>query len=185
MEQDPLKSAWQQATGESGNKQAGDLRAMAGKRSYPVLKGIRRQLTIECLGYAAFLLVYYDFFDGDKRPFFLNALLVAAVAFMLLHNAAGYWVIKDPLQAGSLQQSLQTYLQKLRQYAAVSITSRLLGIAALLIFFMASIHWTSTKYWILAGGLLVLALQLLLLYRIWAGRIKQLGGIVAELGRPE
>ncbi len=185
MEQDPLKSAWQQAAGQSGKIQAGDLHAMASKRSYPVLKGIRRQLTTECVGYTAFLLVYYDWFDGHTRPFYLNVLLVLAVALMLLHNAAGYWVIKDPLQAGSLQQSLRSYLQKLRQYAAVSVAARVLGIAALLLFFMMSIQWTDAKYWMLAGALLVLGLQLLLLWRIWAGRIKQLGNIVAELNAPE
>ncbi|GAA0526548.1 hypothetical protein [Chitinophaga japonensis] len=178
MEQDALKSAWQQAGSRPGAMQ--HIPA-AGRSFPPALKAIRRQLLVESLGYAAFLLMYYDFFDGREKPFYLNALLVLCISLMLLHNIAGYLLIKNPVKAGNLKQSLTLYLQRVRQFSVVSLLSRLLGISGLLLFFLAQITWSATKYWILAGVLLFLGIQLFSLYRVWSGRIGQISSIVKDL----
>ncbi|CAL1516346.1 hypothetical protein [Chitinophaga sp. MM2321] len=180
MTQDPLKSAWDSATTPSRELTA--LQAIVDKKSYPVLKDIKTQLTIESISYVVFLLVYYDFFDGDTKPLYANILLVASFSFMLLHNLAGYIVAKRPAAGSDLIQSLKVQLSRLKQYATVSVTSRGLGFAGMIAFFLINIRWTTGTYWTLAAVVLILGVQLFLLRRIWTRRIQKISNTVAELG---
>jgi uncharacterized membrane protein len=176
---DPLKTAWDNTPTPSRN--ITDIQAIATAKASPVMKSIRKQLIIEMLGYAVFLLVYYDFFDGDKKPFYLNALLVIAVLFMLVHNVAGYMLAKNPATGHSLLDSLQRQLQQLKRYAAVAVSSRILAFAGIFTFFLANIHWNNSKYYAIGGIVIVILLQQFILRRIWAGRIKTLNNTITAL----
>ncbi|MBS0031335.1 hypothetical protein ACTJJ0_30275 [Chitinophaga sp. 22321] len=176
---DPLKAAWDNIPTPS--RSTADIQAMAVKQTSPVIKQIRKQLIIEAIGYTLFLVVYYDFFDGDKKPFYLNALLVISVIFMLVYNVAGYMMAKQPSTGSNLLQTMQQQLRQLKRYAAVAVTSRVLAFAGIFAFFLANIHWNNHKY--LAVVLIAAAvfIQQFYLRKIWAGRLNRFSNIITEL----
>jgi hypothetical protein len=172
MEQDILKSTWQGVTMET--KGYGELQAMIKEKTHPVLKGIRKQLAIELIAFAVFLVVYYDFFDGDKKPLWANALLVTGMSFLVIYNMIGYLLTKRPLKGHNIIQSIADQINKLKTYAVVFMTSRTLAAICLLLFFSSVIPFNPVKYWILAGIVLTLMVQLGILASIWRGRLRQL-----------
>lgn len=176
---DPLKSAWNDTPTPSRN--LSELQAIIDRQASPVLKGIKRQLIIEIAEYTLFLLAYYDFFDGDKKPLFLNAILVIAVLFLLVHNVTGYTLVKAPDAGNNLLDSLRKQLRKIKKYAAISVASRVFAFAGIFSFFLLDIHWNSRKYFALAVIAILIALQQYLLRKIWAGRIRRISGAVKEL----
>lgn len=180
MELDTLKSAWQDMGGE--NKNSAALKKMLSENRHPVLKGIRLQMIIEITTWTFFLFVYYDIFDGDRRPFYVNALLVAAVLLLLIHSVMGYLSAKNLVNGTNLKQSLVNYLSKIKLYAMVSVASRVFTIVCLLIFFIATIQFTTNKYFLLAGIALIIPVQIFLLSRIWGNRIKKLKAAIHGLG---
>jgi hypothetical protein len=174
MEQDPLKAAWQGITDKS--KTDVELKTMLQEKSHPVLKRIRKQLIIEAIAFAAFLLVYFDFFDGDRKPLYANVLLVMAVGFALIHNVIGYRFTRQPVKGDNLQQSLNNQLSTVKTYAIVSVLSRVLVAACLLIFFLSVVTFNAGKYWMLAVVVLIFMIQMALLSWLWIGRIRQIKG---------
>jgi hypothetical protein len=168
---DPLKTAWNAIPEEHTT----DI-----KVKHPVLKDIRRQLTIETISYSIFLVVYYDFFDGNNKSFTLNAVLVVSVLLLLLHNIAGYMITKNNVGSDNLKQSLTTYLEKLKRYAVLSVVSRVLAFSGIMLFFTANITWTSGKYYGLALIICLLGIQIFSLRKIWAGRINKIRRVLAE-----
>lgn len=179
MERDPLQSAWQQMPAEPENNR--NIKAMMRAGNHPVLKGIRRQLIIETVVFILFLVVYYDLFDGDRKPFLANVLLVAAMVLSIVHNIIGYRLAGSRLQGDTLMATVQQQLTHMKTYAVLSVLSRGLAGGCLLFFFSMAISFTTAKYWILAGILLFFVLQLLFLSRIWAGRISRLQQTVSQL----
>ena len=180
MELDKLKSAWQDIGGE--NKNSATLKKMLSEKRHPVLKGIRLQMIIEITTWTFFLFVYYDIFDGDRKPFYANALLVTAVLLLLVHSVMGYLSAKNRVKGTNLKQSLVKYLSMIKKYAVVSVASRVLTIVCVLIFFIATIHFTTNKYFLLAGILLIIPVQIFLLKRMWGKRIKTLEAAIHGLG---
>lgn len=88
------------------NKNNEELRKMLQENRHPVLKGIRLQMIIETTAWTIFLFVYYDMFDGHRKPLYLNALLVTAVLLLLLHSITGYLSAKNLVSGNNLKQSL-------------------------------------------------------------------------------
>ena len=179
MAKDPLQSAWQQMPAETTNSKA--IQSMIQVGDHPVLKRIRRQLIIETVAFAALLLVYYDIFDGDRKPFVANVLLVAGLVLSIVHNLIGYRLTGSRLQGGTLIASVQKQLAKMKTYAVFSVLSRGMAGGCLLFFFSMAITYTTNKYWILAGIVLLFVIQLFLLYRVWARRIGELQQTVGNL----
>jgi hypothetical protein len=179
MATDPLQSAWQQTPAETTNSKT--IQSMIQTGNHPVLKRIRRQLIIETAAFAALLVVYYDIFDGDRKPFVANALLVAGLVLSIVHNLIGYRLTGSRLQGGTLIASVQKQLAKMKRYAVFSVLSRGMAAGCLLFFFSMAITYTTSKYWILAGIILFFAVQLFVLYRVWAGRIGKLQQTVKQL----
>ena len=65
MELTDLKSGWQNA-GEAFKNEA-DLLNMTRITNHPSLKKIRMKLIAETIFLLFFLVIYYDWFDGDKK----------------------------------------------------------------------------------------------------------------------
>jgi hypothetical protein len=172
MEQDALKSAWQEMA--TNRKSDMELSSMMRENTHPVLKRIRKQLIIETLAFTAFLFVYYDFFDGDRKPFYANMLLVSAILFVLLHNIMGYVLTKRPVNGDSIKQLLTNQLLKMKTYATVSVAGRILTACCLLLFFTSVITFNAGKYWLLAAIILLFIIQIVLLSGIWMKRIRQM-----------
>ena len=179
MELNQLKSAWQGMGGPNKNNE--ELRKMLQENRHPVLKGIRLQMIIETTAWTIFLFVYYDMFDGHRKPLYLNALLVTAVLLLLLHSITGYLSAKNLVSGNNLKQSLLNYLSKIKKYAVISVGSRVVTIICLLLFFTATIQFSPGKYWLLAGTLLIIPLQVILLSHIWGKRIKKLKATIKGL----
>lgn len=178
MTNDPLKAAWQQAKLPAH----GDLSTLMRTRGgHPVMSRIRRQLILEGSCYILFLLVYYDFFDGHTRPLYLNIILVLSVACMLVQHINGYLLAAGRLKAPDLLQSLQQKVRQLKQYAWLSVGSRVLGWCGILLFFSSGITWTTPKYWLLAGIAIVMAIQMVLLWQLWQRRINRVNDTLLAL----
>lgn len=176
---DALKSAWQQLPGSE--KQPQELRGMLQEGRHPVLRQLRRQVVIESLLFSAFLAVYYNMFDGHRRPLWVNALLVAGVLLVVLHGLIGYFNAKRPVKEAGLQQTLAARLQQLRNFAGWSVALRVLSTACILLFFTYSITFTMEKEILLGWAALVLIVQFALLIMLWRRRIRRLGGALDEL----
>jgi len=180
MELDDMKSYWKHLPSES-SKPAEALKSMIKENGHPVLKGIRRQLAIEIAGWLIFLIVFYDFFDGHKKPLYLNLMVIGAGIFLVAHNLLGYFMSRNLKTAGNLVQALSHYVARAKTYSAVSVASRFVSTTAVVMFLVDGIQFTREKYVMLAGLLLVFTLQIGWLIRLWIKRITELEGSVREL----
>jgi len=176
MELDQLKSDWNASSEPAKTNE--ELKNMLSANQHPVLKGIRRQFTIEILGWSAFLLCYYTMFDGDLKPLPVNVLLIAAVLSSLLHNVSGYNFSRYLVGGDNIRASLERYLSKIKAYAAVSITTRVIYFTGFLVFFTYEIEFNTYKYVLLAACGLLFGGQLVWLGRLWARRVKTLGAAI-------
>lgn len=181
MEPDQLKSAWKDIAGKNKNRE--ELKLMIRENRHPTLKGIRMQMIIEITAWTFFLFLYYNMFDGDRKPFYVNLLLVAAVLLLLVHSMMGYVSSKKLVKGNNLKESLLKYFTSIKVYAIVSVTSRVFTIICLLIFFIATIEFTANKYILLAGIAMIIPLQVFLLSRIWIKRIKKIKAAINELSQ--
>ncbi len=172
MDINQLKSTWK-GMDEKVSITA-DLKQLLRENKHPVLKGIRLQMTIEILAWTIFLVLYYDGLDGHQKPLYANLLLVGAALFVLGHSLAGYFSAKNLVRAADLKQSLVRYLGVLKKYAFLSIASRVCVAICLLLFFITTIQFTTTKYILLAGIVSIFPIQAYLLSRIWKKRIEKI-----------
>ncbi|MGK6353454.1 hypothetical protein [Parapedobacter sp. DT-150] len=172
MENDALKSAWRGV--DTPPKSSTELKSIMQERTHPVLKGIRRQLTIEIVGFTGFLLVYYDFFDGDRKPAYANVLLVSAMLFVIIHNSMGYMLTKRGIEGNNIKQSLEDRFSKMKTYAMVSVVTRMAAAACLWFFFVSVMKFDTGRYWMLVVVVLLVGVQIGILSRIWMGRIRRM-----------
>jgi amino acid transporter len=178
MENDSLKSAWQRMATEE--KSSVELKTMIRKRSDALVKRIRRQFIIETIAIAAFLIVYYDFFDGYQKPLYANILLVAALFFVMIHNALGLMQWKLRAKGENIEELLNDRLLKMRKYAIVSGILRVLVACSFLVFFISVIKFTQDKYWILLCVILVFLIQIYVVIKIWIERIRRMKEVIEE-----
>lgn len=178
MENDALKSAWQH-TG-TPLKSTTDLKSAMKESNHPVLKGIRRQLIFETVGFTLFLLVYYDFFDGDRKPLYANLVLAGAMLLVIGHNIIGYRLAGRGIKDSDIRQSLEERLSGIKAYAIASIATRVLVMTCLCIFFTSVVRLDTQRYQLLALIAVIFAIQIALLSRIWWKRIKRLKEVIAD-----
>ena len=179
MEQDALFSAWQAADTAPKNNDA--LIAMLSEGQHPVLKHIRRQLIIETIAFTIFLFLYYNLFDGDRKPLYANLLIVAGMLLVITHNIIGYVFTKRSIKGNNIKQSLEHHLVALKKHAVLSIMCRALMAGCLLAFFASVISFTISKYWVLTAIVAILLVQLIALWGIWLKRIRKLKGVIDNL----
>lgn len=175
MQNDPLQSMWN----DLGNTPK-DQQTLKTMLSAPGLRKMRRQLLLETIAFILFLIVYYDFFDGDSKPLYANIALVGASLFAIIHNILGYQLASKTLHAESITQSLRKSLLRLRRYAVISVSSRIMAAACLLLFFTSVISFTNHKYLLLLIILAVFAVQIILLRNVWKKRITKLESDLAN-----
>jgi hypothetical protein len=172
MELDDLKNTWQNV--KTPQISAGDIKAMLSENNHPVLKGIRMQVIIEVAAWSVFLLCYYTMFDGDAKPIWINVILVVSVLFPVIHNLMGYSFARYLVNGNSLKESLTIYLAKVKLYAAISISSRVLLAAGFIIFFTYGLSLNAARFYSLAIIGAIFLVQLFILYRIWAKRLSNI-----------
>lgn len=175
MQNDPLKSMWN----DLGNTPK-DQQALKTMLAAPGIRKMRRQLLLETIAFILFLIVYYDFFDGDRKPVYANIALVGASLFAIIHSILGYQLATKVLHTDTIKQSLKKSLLRLRRYAVISVSSRIIAAACLLLFFTSVISFTNHKYLFLLIILAVFTVQIILLRNVWKKRINKLENDLAN-----
>ncbi|MDW7693366.1 hypothetical protein R9C00_01305 [Flammeovirgaceae bacterium SG7u.111] len=150
------------------------IKKMTKTGNHPVLKRLRLQLIFETVVWAAVLIVFYDIFDGHLKVLAWNVAVVVAILLLLVHNLLGYKIIQYPIQGESLKASLNNYLAKIKTYAWVSIGTRVIAVATLMLFLTSTSNWTEKGFGVPLGMLSVFALQVYLLGKVWKTRIEKI-----------
>lgn len=176
MENDPLKSMWNNLGDTPKDQQT--LKKM---KSAAIFRKMRRQLLTEAIAFTLFLIVYYDFFDGDKKPVYANLALIGASLFAIIHSLLGYKLATRVMQADTIRHSLNKSLSRLRTYAVMSVSSRVLATTCLLVFFTSVIKFTPYKYMLLIMILAIFCFQIIMLWNIWKKRIRKVQSDITNL----
>lgn len=172
MELNELKSGWQNAGGNYRTE--ADLERMTKLNQHPTLKRIRTKLIIETVVLSFFLIVYYDWFDGDKKPLYANLLLFAAVLLFILNDVIGYISLAKPVMKENLRSSVQHLLSKVKRLSMLSLVVSFLYSVCMLAFFLSIITFTKEKSFILLGMILVLVQLTHISYKVWRNWISKL-----------
>ncbi|MEO7212945.1 hypothetical protein [Mucilaginibacter sp.] len=175
MELDDFKSAWKSV--EFPMKGDREILSMIRESKHPVLKKIRRQLTIEVAGLTVFLACYWSLFDGASKHFFVNLLLVITLLATIWYNIYGYYIAKNIVDGPNLQASFQKYLRRMSGYALGSIFSKAFYAFSLIVFFTSGVSFHLSTYFALGTIAILFTIQLTLLSRMWAKRL----GVLNEL----
>lgn len=179
METTDLKSLWQSIP--SPAKKNEQLVAMLKENNQPVLQGIKKQLLLEGMGFLAFLACYYTMFDGAQKPIWLNLTLLLAICTPILHHIKSYQFYQSKIDATNLKVSLGTYLGRLNNYVVHVLVCRIVFAFGLLFFFSYNLNFNLQKWAAIAAIVFVFGIQLSLLYKVWANRIKQLKANIEAL----
>ena len=143
MELNDLKSGWQNAGGAFKNK--ADLQRMTKVVNHPSLKRIRIKLIAETIGLVLFLFIYYDWFDGDKKPFYENIVLVVGILLYIFNDVIGYISITRPVMEANLKLSIQHYLMRIKRLSVFSLIVSFIYSVSIIIFFTSVINFTKEK----------------------------------------
>jgi hypothetical protein len=172
MELNDLKSDWKNA-GKNFKSEA-DLRLMTKIVNHPSIKKIRTKLIIEAIVLSFFLFIYYDWFDGDKKPFYTNVSLVVGLLLYIFNDVIGYISITRPIKDTNLKLSLQNYLLRIERLSISSVIITFLYSISIIIFFTSVITFTKEKGLILIFSVVLVVQFILLSLRMWTKWIKNL-----------
>jgi hypothetical protein len=178
MEINDLKSVWKNAGNTS--KSEADLYQMTKITNHPSLKKIRAKLIFETIGLVLFLVIYYNWFDGDKKPLYANLLLITAILLFILNDVIGYLSMLNPIKGSNLKTSIQNFLARIKRLSIFSIIVSLLYSISIVIFFTSVISFTKEKYLILIGIIVTLLVMTYFSSKIWSNWIKNLKQQVAD-----
>lgn len=183
MELEDLKSDWQYA--HVPFRSEADILKMTRIKNHPSVKKIRTKLMIEIIGFVLFLTVYYDWFDGDQKPFYANVLLVSSLLLYVANDVIGYASVVKGINGLNLKASLGKYLVRIRRLSVYSLICTLLYSISFLLFFSSVIHFTKEKSFLLLFLVIVLFQMLFGSQMIWNKWIKSLEQDVKDLDLEE
>ncbi len=172
MELNDLKSGWQNAGGAFKSEK--DLQRMTRMVNHPSIKKIRTKLVIETIILVFFLFIYYDWFDGDKKPFYANLSLVVGLLLYIFNDVIGYIALLRPIRGANLKLSIQNYLMRVKRLSISSIIITILYSLSIIIFFTSVITFTKEKGLLLVFSSVVVCQLILLSFKIWRKWIKNL-----------
>lgn len=178
-----LKTGWANAGHHFKKKE--DLEKMKKMIRHPVIKRIRTRLLMQVAALSLFLLVYYDWFDGDKRPMYANLALVTGLVMYLLNDILGYLLLIKPVGEASLKQSLLEYLTRVKKLSVLSVMVTLLYSTSLFVFFTATIAFSKEKWLTLLFSTVIVFQLIRLSSRLWSRWIKKLNQQIADFSTKE
>ncbi|WP_114790239.1 hypothetical protein U0035_13180 [Niabella yanshanensis] len=172
MELDEFKSGWRNA----GNriKSQEDLEKMTKLVNHPVIKRIKTRLAIQIVVLLLFLLVYYDWFDGDQKPLYANLALVTGLVLYVLNDVVGYLSLMKPVGESNLRQSVLDYLMRVKRLSFFSLLVTLLYSSSIVIFFTSTIVFTKEKWLVLLFSTVIVCQLIILSSKLWSRWIKKL-----------
>jgi hypothetical protein len=177
MEIEELRKEWQSI--KTPQIELDRLKDMTMEKSHPVLSGIRKQLTIELIGWSAFLIICCTGLDADEKP--IQAILLISVTFPMIFNIYGYRLSKQLIAGPDISSSLKNRINSLRRFALVSVVLRLMLVTGVGYFFISTVNLTQSKLMLLGAGSVFLIIPLYMLVRIWTKRIGKLSGTLKLL----
>ena len=183
MELNELKSGWQNAGGNYRTE--ADLERMTKLNQHPTLKRIRTKLIIETILVSLFLVVYYDWFDGDQKPLYANLLLFTGALLYILNDVIGYITLAKPVMKENLRSSVQHLLSKVKRLSILSLIVSFFYSVCLLAFFLSVITFTKEKSFILLGMILVLVQVTHISYKVWRNWIAKLELQATDFGKED
>lgn len=172
MELDDLKSSWQNAGGAF--KGETELLKMTKITNHPSLKKIRRKLVVETIFLLFFLVIYYNWFDGDQKPLYANIALVTGLLLYIANDIIGYISIGKPVPGSNLKDSITRYFARIKHLSIFSLLFSFLYSISLIIFFASVIHFTREKRFLLLALAIILIQLMFWSFRVWIRRIKSL-----------
>lgn len=174
-----FKSTWN--TIETPVFSSEEIYKMLSENNHPVIRRIRTQLTIEIIVWSIFLICYYSVFDGERKPVWINILLICSVLIPLGYNFMGYRISKYLIQGSNIRESLMNYIAKVRVFAVISIVSRQVYLMGILLFFTYGLKFNSERYMPLIVIGLIFIFQLWISCRIWNKRIENIRNAITSL----
>ncbi|QCK14502.1 hypothetical protein [Mangrovivirga cuniculi] len=150
-------------------------------KSHPQLNRLKIKFIIEIVAISLFVVLYYDAFDGHQKPLLLNAILIFFALAYIISDLAGMYNLYNPVQKGSLVQSLLTFSNKIRFFGLLNTISAFLFGLAVIGFFVYGIEITGTKTLLITGFFIFLVVMTFIGWRIWKRRIRSIESIFIEL----
>ena len=172
MELNELKSGWKNAGGRLKSEE--DLEKMTKMVNHPVVKRIKTRLTIQIVVLLLFLFIYYDWFDGDKKPFYANLALIAGLVLYVINDIIGYISLTRPVGNTNLKQSVMNYLTRVKRLSFFSLLATLLYSISIVAFFTSTIVFTKEKWLLLLFSTVVIFQLIIYSSKLWAQWIKKL-----------
>ena len=172
MELEEFKKEWQNI--KTPNATPDQLKAMTLEKNRPVLNGIKKQFSLELIGWSVFLIVCFTGLDANQKPLLSNAILIISVVLPMILNIYGYRLSRELIEGSDISSSLQNRIASLSRFVVASILLRILLIVGVGYFFTASIYIDQHKLILLGAGSIFVAFLLYLLVRIWIKRISKL-----------
>jgi hypothetical protein len=183
MKLNDLKLAWQNAGGEFKSKT--ELSDLTRITHHPTLKKIRRRLIAETIFLLFFLVIYYDWFDGDQKPLYANLVLVLGLLLYIGNDVIGYISIANPIHGSNLKLSISSYFSRIKLLAVFSLAFSFLYSICLMVFFTSVIHFTREKRFLLVALAIILFQLIFWSFRVWSRRIKSLQEQVKDFDTDE
>ncbi|WP_018628566.1 hypothetical protein [Niabella aurantiaca] len=178
MDLNELKSGWQR-TGGSYKSEA-DLQRMTRMINHPSVKKIRTKLVVEIIVLLFILVIYYDWFDGDKKPFYANLALIAGLLLYIANDVISFIFLLKPVRKANLKDGVQEYLIRVKRLSVFSVIIAFLYSISIITFFTSTINFTKEKGLILAFSSVVMFQLILLSFNVWKKRIRNLKRQVAD-----
>jgi len=172
MELNELKAGWKNAGGHLKSEE--DLLSMTKVINHPAIKKIKTKLVIQVVLLLLFLFVYYDWFDGNKRPLYANLALVAGLLLYILNDVVGYVSLTKPVGAANLKQSVMHYLARVKRLFFFSVIVACLYSISIILFFTSTIIFTKEKGLVLMFCIVIIVQVIVLSSKIWSKWIKSL-----------
>ena len=172
MDANNLKLIWQKAGG--AGKSESEIKRMTNIINHPSLKKIRTKLLIESISLTFFLFIYYDWFDGNTKPFYLNALLASSLIAYILNDVVGYISISRPIRGENLKISIEKYYAGIKRLSVYSLITSFLYGTVMIFYFSSGLILNNKKSFILVGIVIFLLLMTYFSYRTWQKWIESL-----------
>ncbi|WP_221392371.1 hypothetical protein [Dyadobacter sp. NIV53] len=178
MDINDLKSEWQNAGNNFVDEEK--LKLMTKINQHPGLKKLRTELFFDAIILTAFLIFYYDGFDGDKKPILINAFLIASILIYIGNNVFGYKLIKNPVRAENILASVERYILVLKRLSITTIIASVLYATTFTLFFTISLPSTPKKYIAIAVMVLIFGSVRYAYYKRWQQKIDHFRQLLNE-----
>lgn len=178
MDINDLKSEWQSAGNSSVDVEK--LKLMTKVNQHPALKKLRTELFFDTLILTAFLVFFYDGFDGNKKPILVNAFLIASILIYIGNNVFGYILIKNPVKAENILASLEQHVVVLKRLSVTTIIASVLYATTFTLFFTISLPSSPKKYIAIAVMIIIFGAVRYANYKRWQNKIDHFHQLLNE-----